>query len=289
LSDRKNDKLFLFFIITFAWTWIAGFIPLILGIDDEHFGGMIFKIMAGPAPSIVAIVLVLTTYTKAQKKDYFNRCFDAKQMCSKWTLLVMLFYVITTSITILVNRFLANGTMPEFSGMHIIAAQPYMIFLYLFFAIISGPLNEEFGWRGFALDKLFIRCGFWKGSAILGIIWAAWHLPWYFNPGNGQFIAWQASPIIHGIIGITLYQITFSCLISIIYLKTNRSIMMGAFVHMIGNFFTGSLLIYPFDDAYFVTLIWVRIVLEGLVCLYFATSSKFKGEIKEKLSLIKSV
>ena len=274
-------------ILTLAWTWTAGFIPLIFGLGDEHFGGMIFKLMAGPAPSVVAIVLVFTTYTKIQKRDYFKRCFNVKQMGIKMPLLVMLFYAVVTAITVFISTSFLGGEMPEFSGMRVLAVQPYMILLYLFFAVISGPLNEEFGWRGFALDKLFSRYGFWVGSVILGVIWAAWHLPWYFNPGNGQYIAWQSAPIIHGIIGFTLYQITFTCVISIIYIKTKRSILMGAFIHMIGNFFTGSLLIYPFDDTYFLTLIWVRIVLEGAVCLYFILTPKFKNEINDTMTLLK--
>jgi membrane protease YdiL (CAAX protease family) len=285
VNRKYSDKLWLFIILTLAWTWLAGFIPLIFGLEDEHFGGILFKLMAGPAPSVVAIILIVATYTRAQKKDYFRRCFNVKQMGIKVPLIIMAFYIFVTTVTVLINSVL-DGIMPEFSGIQQLAAQPYMIFLYLFFALISGPLNEEFGWRGFALDKLFIRFGFWKGSVALGIIWAAWHLPWYFNPGNGQYMAWQLSPIIHGIIGITVYQITFSCIISIAYLKTNRSILIGAFVHMIGNFFTGSLLIYPFDDVYFITLIWVRIVFEGAICLYFATNSRFNKEIKEKISLL---
>jgi hypothetical protein len=53
---------------------------------------------------------------------------------------------------------------------------------------------------------------------------------------------------------------------------------------MIANFFTGSLLIYPFDDTYSITSIYVGIVLEGLVALFFARSIKFRSEIEEQIS-----
>ena len=271
-------------VLTLAWTWIVGFIPLLMGLNAENSGDTLFKLIAGPAPSVVAIILVFATYTKGQKKDYFKRCFSVKQMGLKWPLLVILFYAAVTATTILASTTLAGGSRPEFSGLHILAAQPYMIFLYLFFAVVSGPLNEEFGWRGFALDKLFVRYGFWKGSAILGFIWGIWHLPWFFYPGNGQYIAWQASPI-HGIMYI-VSTVTLSCIVSIVYLKTNRSIMAGAFVHMISNFFNGSVLIYPFDNTYIITLFYVRIVLEGLVILYFARNSKFRSEVENRFSVL---
>jgi membrane protease YdiL (CAAX protease family) len=293
---NSNRNLILFFVITLAWTWIVGFIPLFVGtfegVVDVGIGYIaandaLFKILAGPAPSIVALVLVLRTFSKEQKRDYFKRTFSFRQMGIKWPLLIMGFYAIVTAATVLVNTLL-NGNMPEFSGIIQLSAQPYMIFLFLFFAIISGPLNEEFGWRGYSLDRLFTRFGFWKSSAILGFIWCIWHLPWYFYPGNGQYIAWQAHPF-HGLVALTIYHITFACIISIVYIKTKRSIMSAFFVHMIGNFFTGSLLIYPFDTQYFITMLYVRIVLEGLIILYFVRNSKFKNEIKQQIENFKEM
>jgi len=284
VNQKIKDGLTLFMILTLAWTWIMGFIPLLMGLDAENSGSTLFKLLAGPAPSIVAIALILFTYTKAQKKDYFKRCFSVKQMGIKWPLLAALFYAAVTVATIFASTTFAGGSMPEFGGIHILAAQPYMIFLYLFLAVVSGPLNEEFGWRGFALDKLFIRFSFWKGSAILGFIWGIWHLPWFFYPGNGQYIAWQTSPI-HGIIYI-VSTITLSCVVSIVYIKTNRSIMAGAFVHLVSNFLNGSVLIFPFDNTYIITLFYVRIVLEGLVILYFARNAKFRSEVENQFSVL---
>jgi hypothetical protein len=55
---------------------------------------------------------------------------------------------------------------------------------------------------------------------------------------------------------------------------------------MISNFFTGSLLIYPFDEQYSVTLIYVKITLESLVILYFASNLKFRSEIKDQIAIV---
>ncbi len=41
----------------------------------------------------------------------------------------------------------------------------------------GGPVNEEPGWRGFALPRLQTRFGPVLGSIILGCIWTGWHLP----------------------------------------------------------------------------------------------------------------
>ena len=45
------------------------------------------------------------------------------------------------------------------------------------FAIFSGPLGEEIGWRGFALPKLLETRSALAASLILGSVWAVWHLP----------------------------------------------------------------------------------------------------------------
>lgn len=59
--------------------------------------------------------------------------------------------------------------------------------------ILGGPLEEEFGWRGYLLPRLAARMGNTWAALCVGVIWASWHLPiilshvwgisfWYFLP-----------------------------------------------------------------------------------------------------------
>ena len=49
--------------------------------------------------------------------------------------------------------------------------------------IFSTPVQagEEIGWRAFALPRLAKQVGWAWASTILGLVWAGWHLPFFFT------------------------------------------------------------------------------------------------------------
>jgi membrane protease YdiL (CAAX protease family) len=44
-------------------------------------------------------------------------------------------------------------------------------------ASVAHALGEEIGWRGFLTPLMVERFGFTGGSVLVGLIWAAWHMP----------------------------------------------------------------------------------------------------------------
>jgi hypothetical protein len=52
--------------------------------------------------------------------------------------------------------------------------------------LASGPIQKEFGWRGYALDRPQVTRGALGASLLLGGVWALWHLPLHFLPGATQ-------------------------------------------------------------------------------------------------------
>jgi membrane protease YdiL (CAAX protease family) len=54
------------------------------------------------------------------------------------------------------------------------------------------PIAEEIGWRGFALPRLIARHGARRGTAILSVLWALWHVP-MFLAVNHDLVAFSLS------------------------------------------------------------------------------------------------
>jgi CAAX protease family protein len=61
---------------------------------------------------------------------------------------------------------------------------------YNYSTLLGGPLFEEPGWRGFALSRLESRFGPARAGLMLGVIWAAWHLPFFWYPGWNSIRIW---------------------------------------------------------------------------------------------------
>lgn len=58
---------------------------------------------------------------------------------------------------------------------------PLLLGLLVAAFLDAGAVFEENGWRGFALPRLQQRYGPLTGSVVLGLMWAAWHLPVKFD------------------------------------------------------------------------------------------------------------
>ena len=282
-KDFMSAKyLVLFFVITLAWTWICGFIPVLFGLTGTGIGTIIFY-FGGGAPSVVALFLVFLTYPKDARKDYFKRCFSLKRAGWKWPMITVLIFTLLSALSIFTGVGLLGYEMPAMDYIKAIAANPLNILLVLLLSLISGPLNEEFGWRGYALDRLLLKFGFLKGSLILGFIWAVWHLPWYFTPGQAQYNLLKDS-VFHALMFIPSVMM-LSVFVSFVYVKTNRSILAGALVHMFSNLI-GSQLLSSYTTEISMLIRNTNMAFFLGVILYAAFSRKFKSETADVTALI---
>lgn len=283
INKKSSDKrLLIFFVLTLLWTWTFGFIPVLFGFTGTPLGTFLFY-FGGGAPSVVALFIVFLTYNKEQRRGYFHRCFSFKYMGWKWPLITVAFFTLITFVSLLLGVGVLGYDMPGMDYIHAVAKNPLNIFVILLITIISGPLNEEFGWRGFALDKLLVKFGFFGASVILGFIWGIWHLAWYFTPGQAQYNLLQDS-VFHAVMYIPSV-ILLNFVVTFVYIKTKRSILAGALVHMFGNLL-GSQLLSPYSTEISSTIRYVKMAFFIALVIYTIFSKKFKNEVAEQIESI---
>lgn len=281
--EYMSDKyLVLFFVITLLWTWVCGFIPVIFGFTGTPAGTFWFY-FGGGAPSVTALFLVFFTYPKEKRKDYFHRCFSFKYMGWKWPLITICVFSAITMISLFAGVGVLGYDMPGMDYIYAILDNPLMLMPVLLISLISGPLNEEFGWRGYALDRLLLRFGFLRASLSLGFVWGIWHLPWYFTPGQAQYNLLQDTAF-HAVMFVPSVMM-LSVWVSFVYIKTNRSILAGALVHMFSNLI-GSQLLAPYTTDISMIIRYVNMVFFAIIILYVSFSEKFKNEVKEQIAEI---
>ena len=232
---NKRKIAIIYISLTLLLTWVIQFMPLILKLDisDTSISSFdlssIFFIVGGMMPSLIGGIFVLLLYKKENIRDFFKRCFIPNKQCILAILISLLLICFECLITQLVSK-LFGGSNLGFEGLKIIISNPLMLFYFLFWGLISGPLSEEFGWRGFLSDIMIDKTNILINSIIIGLVWGLWHLPLYFYPAQIQY-EWVNTSIFLGI-GFILNCVTNSLVYSSIYVISKRRVFSILFLHM---------------------------------------------------------
>jgi len=221
------SNLWMFFILTFVFSWFFWSIAIFLNQVYTFFPTIIFFALGGFGPSIIGILLTYLTKTKDEVKDFWHRSRDFRLINFKW-------YgaIIILSLTPLL---VAGGLSILFKGSGITFDPGFLsTSLFSISFLIIGVLAEEFGWRGYVLDPLQSKYNAFISSIIVGLFWGIWHLPLFFiNETYQQSI---------GLFSIKFWMffimtIPASIIFTLIYNNTNRSILSAMLFHFFVNFF----------------------------------------------------
>jgi membrane protease YdiL (CAAX protease family) len=187
LPNMTVRSLIPFLALTFALTWGLAAVLIFVGFSTPVF------LLAVWAPGLVGIFLVWRHYGRKGLGSFFRRM-------TLWRMpLVWWLYLLVGFPALIYLGAALKGTLGDpfpFSPWYqVLPALVQMLFLM--------GTNEEFGWRGLALPLLQRKFSpFWAGL-ILGIIWAAWHIPAFFISGL-QYESWSAVPYFGGVIALSV-------------------------------------------------------------------------------------
>ncbi|MEO5760070.1 MAG: type II CAAX endopeptidase family protein [Mesorhizobium sp.] len=220
LDQVRKHQLIAFFSLTLSLTWLA-FIPFYLSNGDS-----IPWFTFGPMVSGFAMAAVCGGW------------FQVRAMLAsmvKWRV-HPLWYVVAIGLpfglqlaSILINP-LFGAAKPAWGN---IPAWSEMLPTIALFAVFSGPLGEEPGWRGFATPRLLANYSALTGSLILAVIWAIWHFP--LGLVGDLSVYGTINVLLAGIVFTWLYQNTGSVLLAILMHATHQNC-----VRFLGKVFTDS-------------------------------------------------
>ena len=107
-----------------------------------------------------------------------------------------------------------------------------MLFYYFLKNLLSGPLGEELGWRGFAQVELQKKHSLLKASIIIGFWWGMWHLPIWFTTG------FMGMDLIKYILFFMISIVSTTIIMAAFY-NLNQNLIIPIIIHQFFNFFIG--------------------------------------------------
>lgn len=225
ISYKTNAKMY--FILVFVWSIVFWILTTLFGGINQFPGSILFYI-GGAGPFVSAIVITHLFESKKNQRDFWSRTFNVKRIPWRWMVPALLLHPSLILTAAFIETLLGGELQFKFS----IISDPISLIALILSVFILGPLPEEMGWRGVGYDRLLMTMTPLSASVLLGIFWAAWHVPLFFiedtfhyGLGLGSFRFWI----------FLLSNIPLTIIITWIYNHTDRSILMAAIVHFSGN------------------------------------------------------
>ncbi|MEM3693098.1 MAG: type II CAAX endopeptidase family protein [Candidatus Bathyarchaeia archaeon] len=230
MDHRKveNRNLLLYFLIAFAFSWLFWVPQAMVSTSLLSVPSVLADFLFSPfnpaafGPLVSAFTLTYLNEGAGGLKNLLKRGADYK-FRKKWYIpIFFLFPAITGGALFL--AILSGEALPKLSAL-LDPASMVVGFVFIFF--LGGPFQEEWGWRGFALDRLQAKWNALYSSIVLGVLWGIWHLPLFFISGTIQ----SQTPIWGFMILIMCGTILFTW----IYNNTGGSILAVMLFHTMNN------------------------------------------------------
>jgi membrane protease YdiL (CAAX protease family) len=154
-----------------------------------------------------------------------------------------------------------------------IAPWSFIPLVFLQYLLISSPMGEEIGWRGYALPRLQSSLTALSASMVLGVVWGVWHLPLALTRGHpisDGFFGWF-------VLGIVADAVLFTWL----YNSTGGSLLLAVLFHTsiaVTGLFVSSATSTPLPEL---VLKWIAV---GAVVAVFGAANLSRAE-KQQVSV----
>ena len=167
----------IFFVLAFLITW-AVWLPRALGAEWAKELGRVWTY----GPAMAAVIAALVTRGRPGLRELGARIVRWR-IGIAWYAVVILGPMVMALVESGISLVLIGGSWEE--RLPVVFTDPLGTSLLLLFILtLTDGLGEEVGWRGFALPRMLTNDNAMMASVVLGLFWAAWHLPLFWTDGS---------------------------------------------------------------------------------------------------------
>jgi uncharacterized protein len=227
MSTQTNERkqVWLFLLVTFAFSWIF-WIPNALIANGVALPAALADFLDSPfnpaafGPLVAAFLLTLLQQGGKGVLQLLKRGVSLR-FKKVWLIAILLLPMVLFGGAIFTTILTGQRAL----DLSVISNPLFALIAFFVILFTAGPLQEEFGWRGYLLPRLQTRYNALVSSLILGFFWWLWHLPAVFIPG--KFMADNLLIFLALLVVITLTSILFTW----VFNNTNGSILAAMLMH----------------------------------------------------------
>jgi membrane protease YdiL (CAAX protease family) len=215
-----------YFIIAFAFTWFFWGLAA-LGARDVIPALPGLTVIGTFGPLVAAGIVTVQESGRAGLRSLLSRVVRWR-VAPIWYGVALLGPLVLTLAAMVVEVALLGGQVPSLGVL--IGELPSSLLTLVVTAVymlIFVTLGEEVGWRGYALPALQARYSALLASLILGVVWALWHLPVFFNPDT----SYSNLPFLLFLV----FMVPVAILLTWLFNSTGGSVLMAMFFHAVMN------------------------------------------------------
>jgi membrane protease YdiL (CAAX protease family) len=231
-TKKTLSNPWLFFALTYGWSWLFWLPGALSGLNADDPIIQVLIALGGVSPLVIAVALTYITQDREGRRAYWQRVFDFRRINSQWYAVIFLIVPLLTALAALMDV-LFGGDGGRLEAATRFLSQPLAILPFAVFMLFFGPVPEELGWRGYALDRLQMKWNALGASIVLGAVWALWHLPLFFIDGTYQ------SNLGIGTLPFWIFMLEIlpkSILITWIFNNNRESTLSAVLLHFMDNF-----------------------------------------------------
>jgi membrane protease YdiL (CAAX protease family) len=227
-KSSTDRPLWIYWWLAFGLTWGAGGLALLTGNIRSTHPLHPLHYLAAFGPSLAGFVMAAATEGWVGVRNLLARVVP-KRAHAAWYVAVLVLFPTACFIAAWIFDRKSLTALPAFDRL------VFLVPATLVFD--TGPLGEEFGWRGFALPRLLRRMRPLPAALLLGVIWGAWHLPTFFI----QTLSQSELSVLLFFVNV----LALSIIMSGLYLRTRGDMLLMILVHLMANYCGGIGIPFP--------------------------------------------